>query len=69
MRCRFAIWKWGMYISSKVRKTIMSKSELENVQTLLSRNEIRPQINYQTIVLLPLMTTLIFYQTLIWSHS
>jgi hypothetical protein len=47
----------------------MSKSELENVQTLLSRNEIRPQINYQTIVLLPLMTTLIFYQTLIWSHS
>jgi hypothetical protein len=46
----------------------MSKSELGNDQTLLSKNDIRPQINYQTIELLPLMTTLIFYQTLIWSY-
>ena len=47
----------------------MSKSEFENDQTLLSETDIRPQINYQTIAVLPFMTTIIFYQTLLWSYT
>ena len=43
------------------------KSEFESDQTLLSKNDIRPRIIYETIALLPLMK-LNFYQVLLWSY-
>jgi hypothetical protein len=47
----------------------MSKSVFESDQTLLSKDEICPMIFYQTIELLPFMTTLIFYQTILLSYT
>ena len=43
-----------------ILNTLLSKNEFENVQTLLSKNDIRPRRIYQAIAQLPYMTSLIF---------
>jgi hypothetical protein len=52
-----------------VTNSFLSESVFESDQTLLSKDEICPMIFYQTIELLPFMTTLIFYQTIFLSYT
>ncbi len=64
--------RWNLAILSvsglrPILKILLSKSEFESDHTLLSKNDIRPRIIYETIVLLPLMK-LNFYQVLLWSY-